>query len=75
MGCRYEIISKWNGYCDMPTNYMTNNIIKAIWYLIRIANKHLIIDFKIRRGYKECGVCKHRTICGKGEKWSEQEED
>ena len=54
MGCKYTIRFMRNGTCNYQFDRQTNNILKALWYLLTISFKYPIVDFKIRRGYIKC---------------------
>ena len=57
MGCKYTIRFMRNGTCDYQFDRQTNNILKALWYLLTLSFKYPIVDFKIRRGYIKCETC------------------
>jgi len=46
-----------NGTCDYQFDRQTNNILKALWYLLTVSIKYPIVDFEIRRGYMSCEKC------------------
>ena len=57
MGYKYTILFMRNGTCDYQFDRQTNNILKALWYLLTLSFKYPIVDFKIRRGYIKCENC------------------
>lgn len=57
MGSKYFICFTRNGTCDYGFDRRTNNIFKALWWLVTLSFKYPIIDFKIRRGYVPCQKC------------------
>ena len=57
MGCKYTIHFMRNGMCDYRFDRQTNNIFKALWYLLTLSLKYPIVDFEIRRGYIPCEKC------------------
>jgi hypothetical protein len=46
-----------NGTCNYQFDRQTNNILKALWYLLTLSLKYPIIDFEIRRGYIKSETC------------------
>jgi hypothetical protein len=57
MGCKYTIRFMRNGTCDYQFDRQTNNIFRALWYLLTLSIKYPIVDFEIRRGYIACEKC------------------
>lgn len=57
MGTKYEIRFTRNGRCPYDFDRGTNNIFRALWWLLTLSIKYPIVDFEIRRGYTPCEKC------------------
>jgi hypothetical protein len=58
MGTKYTVTYMRNGTCEYRHDRRTNNVFRALWYLLTLSLKYPIVDFQIRRGYIPCEKCK-----------------
>ena len=57
MGEKYEIVYMRNGCCLLKNSKLTNSLVVALWYLLRLSIKYPIVTLNIRRGYISCAEC------------------